>query len=300
MTREKSQRQQGQSVIIVAVIFVALLIFAAIAADVGNGYYNRRTAQNAADAAALAGGRQLAWQINEYGNSFAPGGDTPIKADMDDFAERNGISDSGGALGDATNKNVVGFYLDEEGNRLSSSEIGTFWSVPANTMGIEAITYITATTFFGGLFGIDGLPLTATASVLLEGTCSVTCVVPIATYDLDQDPDMDDFVPSPDPDPLPSGGYDWASWLTEGRCYNIWNGSGPGNFGWLNWSLQGRLCQAGDCSSNCLADNLAPQVCESGWIKVGDLVAGSTGTFTIRFSPKRRQGVQQKGNYGGR
>ena len=65
MEENNERRQHGQSIVLVAVALVALVIFAAIAVDVANTYVHRRTAQNAADAAALAGARDLGRQLNE-------------------------------------------------------------------------------------------------------------------------------------------------------------------------------------------------------------------------------------------
>jgi hypothetical protein len=242
---EEKQRQEGQSIVLVAIALLALVIFTAISVDVSNAYANRRLAQNAADGAALAGARRLAYQINT--NSFS---DPMIKIEMNDFGERNEIEDTDGVPANAVNANVEGFYLNEKGQRTSNTPIGS-GTVPNDAWGIEAITYITAPTFLGGVLGLDGLPLQATAKVILERACGAACVVPIATYAIE--------------------------FTSTATCYNIWNGSGPGNFGWLNWSWQENFCDTDDCSSPCLVDNLDPATCRSGFIRVGDWVAGTTG-----------------------
>jgi hypothetical protein len=244
-------RQQGQSMVLVAVALVVLVLFVAIAVDASDAYLHRRTAQNGADAAALAGGRELGQQYNSqlYSSSL-------IKTDMNSFAEKNDIPDTGGSPADILNNNVVGYYLDEEGNRLSEDPIGSPAgdAVLTEARGIEAVTFITAPTFFGGIFGLDGLPVQATAAVVLQPPCGASCVVPIATYTM-------------------------TFTAAEGTCYNIWNGDGPGNFGWLNWSLQGAVCGQNEdrCNVPCLVDNLTPGTCESGLVRVGDYVAGTTG-----------------------
>jgi len=46
---------RGQSIILVAVVIMALFVFVAITVDMSRAYYMRRQMQNAADAAALAG-----------------------------------------------------------------------------------------------------------------------------------------------------------------------------------------------------------------------------------------------------
>lgn len=53
------QREKGQSLVIVAFAMVVLLLFAMFAVDLSYAYVQRRQMQNAADAAALAGAREL-------------------------------------------------------------------------------------------------------------------------------------------------------------------------------------------------------------------------------------------------
>ena len=53
------KREQGQAIVIMAFALIALLAFAALAIDGGNAYVERRRSQNGADAAALAGARQV-------------------------------------------------------------------------------------------------------------------------------------------------------------------------------------------------------------------------------------------------
>ncbi|MBN1659318.1 MAG: hypothetical protein JXA93_13015 [Anaerolineae bacterium] len=240
---EKRIPQTGQSIVVVAIALLALLIFVAISVDMSSAYVGRRTAQNAADAAASAGVRQLAWQINH--ETF---NDALVKQEMNNFGELNGLADTGGAPGDVVNNNVEGFYLDQDRDRIGAIVGGGV--VPEDTWGIEAVTYITTPAFFGGIVGYDGYPLQARAAVMLEKACGADCVVPIATH---------------------------VDTITATGCINIFNGSGPGNFGWLNWSLQGLYCSTGDCSARCLADNLAPGSCRSGLIEFGDDVAGAAG-----------------------
>jgi Flp pilus assembly protein TadG len=60
MRAQKSRSESGQILILLAVGFVVLMAFVALALDGGAIYFDRRSAQNAADAAALAGAYQLA------------------------------------------------------------------------------------------------------------------------------------------------------------------------------------------------------------------------------------------------
>jgi hypothetical protein len=64
MKTNKQQEQKGQILVLVAILMVAMLAILALVLDGGNLMLNRRAAQNAADAGALAGARTLCYQKN--------------------------------------------------------------------------------------------------------------------------------------------------------------------------------------------------------------------------------------------
>jgi hypothetical protein len=251
-------------------------MFVAVAVDLGNAYYARRTAQNAADGAALAGVSRLATGINNETKL-----DGAIKEDMNDFAERNGIADSD-TTDTEVNDNVEGWYVDTSGNRLSGEPMVGDGTVPEGAYGVEAITYITATAFFGGIFGIDGYPVQARAVSLLKQACSAECVVPITT---DVSLLLTDEVDE-DGNPIPN----------IGACFNIWRENQnevptPGLYGWVNWTWQDAMCELEDrpcpsvdqktnsCDSTTLAANLNPSECASGFVEVGDWMSSTSGVI---------------------
>ena len=122
MNEKKFPNESGQSLILVAAAMVMLVLFVAITVDVSSAYYSRRTAQNAADGAALAGVSRMATGINKKNARL----DDDIQKDMNDFAERNGIADTNEIFADTVNANVEGWYVDAEGNRLSGEpKVGT-------------------------------------------------------------------------------------------------------------------------------------------------------------------------------
>jgi hypothetical protein len=282
LSEQTQFREKGQSLVLVAASMVALVIFVAITVDVSSAYYHRRTAQNGADAAALAGVYEMSKEINHRNKRV----DDNIKAAMNDFAERNGIEDTGGVLKDAENANVLGYYVDTSGNRVQvngvDAEVGEMddLRVPPDAYGIEAITFITAPTYFGGIFGFDGYPLEARAVSLLKQACTSDCVVPITTdasllFDAQGNP-MDE----------------------QELCFNIWRESQtdvptPGLYGWVNWTWQelkcegspysdGRPCPLVDqgqnaCNSPILAANLHPDNCGNGYVEVGDWISSTSG-----------------------
>jgi hypothetical protein len=279
----EKEKQQGQSAVLVAFLLLALVIFAAIAVDLSSAYFWGRTAQNASDAAALAGAGELARQRNLYGKQFDNKSDAwLVKAEMNDLAERNGIEDTDPRA--KINDNVLGYYLGLDGSRLTdtpfpvSTNPNKRETIPSDAYGIEAVTYVTAPTFLGGVVGFNGYPQDREAAVWINApVCGVTCTVPVATYwcDPDKDPDCEMRFEESDP-PI------WAEgpWTTTVpfQCYNIWNGTGPGNYGWLNWTEQDMYCDTNDCGEECLVDNLAPAGCAP--VEIGDLVAGGPGTVT--------------------
>jgi len=252
MTESRNHGQRGQSIIIVAFVLVAIVILAAIATDVTNAYAQRRTAQNAADAAALAAAQELGHHLRGETTS-----DANVALMLHNFAGRNDVG------------RVEGNYLDEHGVVLD--EIGN-GSIPNAAFGVEATAYITAPTFFAGVVGMDGMPLDAEAAVQFGQVCyGGDCLLPIAIY---------------------SGGFEddssYPSFL-EGQCYNLWDGAGGPNFGWLNWSSQGAQYSCmnygvedppNDCSADCIDLNMDPTYCENqpdDMVMIGDYVGGATG-----------------------
>ncbi|MHB1357605.1 MAG: pilus assembly protein TadG-related protein [Anaerolineae bacterium] len=59
MNAQQSHNERGQALVTVVISLVVLLLFAGLAIDVGHMYAERRHMQNAADAGALAGARQM-------------------------------------------------------------------------------------------------------------------------------------------------------------------------------------------------------------------------------------------------
>lgn len=86
MESVKLDRQRGQILVTVALMAVAIFAFVAIAVDVGQIYGGRRSMQNAADAAALAGAREIC-----FGNHGSwPIAHTAAYSAAVEYAVRNG------------------------------------------------------------------------------------------------------------------------------------------------------------------------------------------------------------------
>ncbi len=201
MNSSEKETQKGQSIIIVAFIFLALIIMAAIAVDVTSTYSHRRTAQNSADAAALAAAQELGHYLR---------GESTTNADvlyhLNDFAQRNGAS------------RVTGRYLDE--SRAPIGEIVAGGSIPAEALGVEATAFITAPAFFGGAVGMDGYPLSAEAAVEFATVCyGGECLLPISVYAGGFEPSpvltyVVNFEERPVLQPVGRGGW-WQLWLAQ-------------------------------------------------------------------------------------
>jgi hypothetical protein len=318
--------ESGQTIVIVAIAVIVLLIFVVIAVDLAYAYVHRRGDQNAADAASLGGAQELARQLNHFGSldtsdiCYWPNcsSDQDVKEAMNAFAERNGIEDTGGSTEDMVNTNVEGYYLAADGTRLSEEiQIGEYESIPTNARGVEAIVHSTSPSFFGGIVGLDGLPIRAEAAVAFQGgACYEDCIAPIATLDMEFLPDEcyniwdgprqtsmvcdnDENVSCKgDSDcsfgPCQSGTcQDRKNWACsensdcDGTCVeneNIDEKVSMSGLGWLNWTLQGdgHSCmdvgEPNDCSSECTKYNLRPGTCLSGGIIAYEhWVAGGAG-----------------------
>jgi Flp pilus assembly protein TadG len=280
MDKQDLDAQKGQSIILVAVAIVALVLFVAIAVDVSSAYYQRRTDQNAADGAALAGVSRMAFELNKKNPNMTKV-DAAIRLEMVDFAQRNGVQDTDGNATNAINTNVEGWYVDGEGNRLPGEPKVGAQPMPAAAYGVEAITHIVAPTFFGGIFGLHGLPLNARAVSLLKLSCGSDCVVPITTdVSLLQIDDGEGHL-------IPN----------IGACFNIWRENQnevptPGLYGWVNWTWQEAMCELDPkrpcpsvvqgknaCDSPTLARNLDPTECASGFVQVGDWMSSTSGVI---------------------
>ncbi|MCL4367792.1 MAG: pilus assembly protein TadG-related protein [Actinobacteria bacterium] len=160
-----SEGQSGQLMIIVAVGLVVILGFAALVMDLGNGYSQRRLAQNAADGAALAAMRMV-----RMSPSDTPG--STIYSEIIRLASLNG-----GAQVDSANT----LFLDVNKNSLGpvNGHTGSLNQVA----GVRVSTRIQYNTLFAGIIGINSLTSggKATAMSLAIQSLSSTGVWPIVT-----------------------------------------------------------------------------------------------------------------------
>lgn len=131
------QKERGQAVVVVAIALVALLAMAGLAIDGGRLFALRRTAQNAADAAALAGTRELA-QVVARCRPGSQANDLRVWNAVAQFAVQNGLNPSAGDTLEA-------WYVNRDGNRLGRVGMG---SIPHGATGVGVVLTTTQPSYF--------------------------------------------------------------------------------------------------------------------------------------------------------
>lgn len=149
MNMEKSvQTERGQALVIMAFAVIVLLIVAGLAIDGGTVYMERRHAQNAADAGALAGTRKLAEAICD------PAGvsDGDVWTEIVQIVASNNVQDPGNSVR-ADYVNGIEMVLGSVGGG----------AIPPGATGISATVDIERDTYFLQLAGIDAYTASAYA-----------------------------------------------------------------------------------------------------------------------------------------
>lgn len=143
-----SSGEEGQSLVIIAFALIGLLAFLGLIIDGGLAFALRRQLQNASDAAALAGTKELCF----LGVDSSAAAEQAVLRQVHAFAEVNGVEDSNGIPDDGVNTNVVAYFVDLNANRLGNP-IGTNGGVPEGARGVEARTKGSIFTFFATFAG---------------------------------------------------------------------------------------------------------------------------------------------------
>ncbi len=144
MIKQTIRSERGQSIIIIAVLMVGLIAMLGLIFDGGNAYFQRRRMQNASDAAALAGGRQLALANGVGNNSRAAV--VAIQSAINNYILSNGGDTS--AL--KTN------FVDKDSNPINGGiGIGAFAIIPNNATGVSVTISTPFPTFFLSVLNID-------------------------------------------------------------------------------------------------------------------------------------------------
>jgi hypothetical protein len=144
----------------VCLVLALLLVAVVVSIEAWHAYNYRRMAQKAADIAALAGRRAL---VRQYTDGVRGMSDAQVKVDMNEYAGRF-LRICFPYDPDVVLDNVVGIYLDADGNALG--QVGA--RSPEGAKGIQAVVHLRAPTVLGRHVGLDAWSLEAVATALFE------------------------------------------------------------------------------------------------------------------------------------
>ncbi len=225
----RRRESSGQALAILALSVALILGATAVVIDGGNAFAQHRGAQNAADAAALAGAVVIAEKMGDASRN-----DADVVTAMNDA-----FADNGSSIGPS-------YYIDFDGNVVGT--VGRGGSIPSEADGIRAGSQRNFNTFIASIGGQPAWIAAAEATALagaLRGTCSaeegcaimpVTFSIPITTCDGSSRPLR--------------LGIDWpltslqtALADTSGQYMSIVPlcKNGPGGVGWLDMECGGNL-----------------------------------------------------------
>jgi hypothetical protein len=140
MFHHNSSSERGQSMVLIAMLMVVLIGLSALVLDGGLGFAKRRQAQNAADAAALAGADAL----------------------CDNDAGTNP-------------RNIAEEYVISNGGNQPAYE-----DIIIGDREVTVTAFVSHPTFFAGIFGTDEITASATATAGCFAPCSLTGILPVA------------------------------------------------------------------------------------------------------------------------
>jgi hypothetical protein len=170
--RLRRDSEGGQAAVLLALAFVGLLAFTALAIDGGNAYLTRRNAQNAADSAALGGTRAIQRLLYPMpGDLPVESPDTYLRILINDAAQRNGVADTNGNPQDDVNAYVEAYYINAGGDRVSDLQVGMQGyphSIPEGARGVEATVDIPFDSFIAGIIGRPTMQASASAGSIFN------------------------------------------------------------------------------------------------------------------------------------
>jgi hypothetical protein len=160
--KELLRLETGQSIVLIALLLMFLLAMAGLAIDGGNLFLQRRNVQNAADAAAMAGTRQLAQAICDDGS-----GDAEVANAVARFADLNGVEDLNW---------VTAVYVN-----MAEEELGTVGagSIPVGATGVNARIKDQVPTYFMRVLGFEIVDVSALATAMTGSVLNMTGLRPI-------------------------------------------------------------------------------------------------------------------------
>ncbi len=178
-TKSKASRRKGAVAVLMAVLAVPLLGMVAFGVDTAWIAASKAKLQAAADAATLAGARQLASRFNTY-NSTAPSGqaafitstETSAKTYAKNFASYNaagGVSSL--VLADA---DIEFGYTNTAGTYTKLSGTSTYPNTIKATLRLDGSSNAALSLFFAPVLGMSSTTVTATATAVIYVTGNIT------------------------------------------------------------------------------------------------------------------------------
>ncbi|MBI4788161.1 MAG: hypothetical protein HY782_14110 [Chloroflexi bacterium] len=206
----RSPEEHGQAVVIVALSIIGLLAMAGLVFDGGNAYVQRRRMQNAADGASLAGTNILAVVTNSSAVT-----ECAIRVAVERYAKSNGVpGPNPDPSCNSLNSNIKAYFVNSSGTQVGV-EIGLNSGVPSGARGVRVVPQTTFSTFFLGILNQTLGAANAQAAAIYGAVKSPSALGPIAVQ-CDK-PSLDQC-------------------FTFGQTYDIFDGLGPGNKGWLGFN----------------------------------------------------------------
>ena len=240
-----SQREHGQSIVLITLLLIGLIAMLGLILDGGNAYVKRRNMQNAADAAALAGGRQLALANGAGDNSGAA--EILVKNAINNYTTANG--------GTTSSSNLYAFFVDQ--SNISKGRIGANGGIPDGTTGVSVTISTQFPTYFLGVVNISTGDVGAHTLVQTGAPSGETNLFPVAVPTAT----LTNMTPS-----ATQCRYD----LVDNPECEIWGSSyGSGSSGWTCFHDP-------NCGSSDLVD-YENGTKKSGTIEIGDWINTKTG-----------------------
>jgi hypothetical protein len=213
-------RFRGQMIVLFALVLTALVLVVGLVVDGGNALAQRRASQNAADFAALAGARIVAFKVS---GDTVNGTDANVQA-----AITNAVAANGGSAPTYGAPNGPR-YIDDNGGLLGYVGAG----MPATASGVKLSSGRTWRPYFLGIIGINTWTASADATAT-GGFCDGCAPLPgslfpagISTAFFETYPFCSGPISTDPTDPC------YPQHLTPGNL-NV-----PGGFGWLKFGCDG-------------------------------------------------------------
>jgi Flp pilus assembly protein TadG len=152
--------ERGQTLVVVALLAAILIGILGLAVDVGYAYSERRQIQNAADAAALNGAREMDAQIS---NGNQAGADNQVLLAIKQYIIAYNLTVNASGNSPAFLQSAA--YVDETGGTTYGT-VGSIGSnqIPDGAAGVRVVVQEPWTPFFFEVFGVNSFSIRASAT----------------------------------------------------------------------------------------------------------------------------------------